>query len=144
MALGLEGDDEESTAQLAQRIVDYLDASNTEETSRAMGRWHRAKGFREAWDAFADNPAELALSFAANSINQMLPYGTKIIAGTTATGAGIGFGVGATAGAAAGGVGAIPGGIAGAGTGAIWGIKNRFCCYFLRIRIHQCNLRCST
>ena len=91
-----------------------------------MGRWHRAKGFREAWDAFADNPAELALSFAANSINQMLPYGTKIIAGTTATGAGIGFGVGATAGAAAGGVGAIPGGIAGAGTGAIWGLRTGF------------------
>ena len=126
MALGLEGDDEESTAQLAQRIVDYLDASNTEETSRAMGRWHRAKGFREAWDAFADNPAELALSFAANSINQMLPYGTKIIAGTTATGAGIGFGVGAVSGSAVGGVGAIPGGIAGAGTGTIWGLRTGF------------------
>ena len=124
MALGLEGDDDESTAELAQRIVDYLDASNTEETSRAMGRWHRAKGFREAWDAFSDNPAELMFSMAANSINQMLPYGTKIIAATTATGTGIGAGIGAT------GFVTGPGGVVttggGAAAGAIWGLRTGF------------------
>ncbi len=45
-----------------------MEASNTGQVSRAMSRWHSAKGFREAWDAFSDNPAELAISFAANSI----------------------------------------------------------------------------
>ena len=117
MALGLDGDDEESTAKLAQRIVDYLDASNTGETSRAMGRWHRAKGFREAWDALSDSPFELTLSLAANSINQMLPYGTKIIAMSTASGTAIGAGIGLS------GFVTGPGGVVTTGAGALGGFS---------------------
>ena len=124
MALGLEGDDEESTAELAQKITDYLDASNSGETSRAMGRWHRAKGFLEAWDAFSDNPMELTMSLAANSINQMLPYGSKIIAMSTASGTAIGAGLGMT------GFVSGPGGVlttgAGATGGFAWGLRSGF------------------
>ena len=125
LALGLEDvDDDASTAQIAQAIVDYMEAGNTGKTSRAMARWHSSRGFREAWDAFSDNPAELALSFAGNSISQMLPYGWKIISGTAATGTAIGAGVGAT------GFVTGPGGVVttagGAMTGLSWGLRTGF------------------
>ncbi len=125
IALGLEDvDDEESTAQIAQRIVDFMEASNTGKTSRAMSRWHSSRGFQEAWDAFSDNPAELALSFAANSISQMLPYGTKIIGISTGSGIATGAGIGAT------GFVSGPGGVLTTGAGAIaggaWGLRTGF------------------
>ena len=82
-----------------------------------MNRWNRAKGFREAWDAFSDNPAKLSVALAANSMSQMLPYGMKIIPSFMAAGAVSGATYGGVAGATAGGVGAIPGAIAGGSSG---------------------------
>ena len=125
LALGLEDtEDEETVAQISRRIVEYMEASNTGQVSRAMSRWHSAKGFREAWDAFSDNPAELAISFAANSISQMLPYGTKIIGISTTTGAGTGAVIGAT------GFVSGPGGVLTTGGGALaggmWGLRTGF------------------
>jgi hypothetical protein len=125
LALGLKDiDDDASTTDIAQAIVDYMEAGNTGKTSRAMARWHSSRGFREAWDAFSDNPAELAISFAGNSISQMLPYGWKIIGGTSATGLAVGAGVGAT------GFVTGPGGVlttgAGALTGLSWGLRTGF------------------
>lgn len=125
LALGLEDmDDDASTANIAEAIVDYMEAGNTGQTSRAMTRWHSSRGFREAWDAFSDNPAELALSFAGNSISQMLPYGWKIIGSSAAAGTGIGAGVGAS------GFVTGPGGVVttagGALTGLSWGLRTGF------------------
>jgi len=125
LALGLEDtEDEETVAQISRRIVEYMEASNTGQVSRAMSRWHSAKGFREAWDAFSDNPAELAISFAANSISQMLPYGTKIIGISTASGAGTGAVIGST------GFVSGPGGVLTTGGGALaggmWGLRTGF------------------
>ena len=125
LALGLEDmDDDASTANIAQAIVDYMEAGNTGQTSRAMTRWHSSRGFREAWDAFSDNPAELALSFAGNSISQMLPYGWKIIGSSAATGTVVGGGIGAS------GFVTGPGGVVttagGALTGLSWGLRTGF------------------
>ena len=95
MSLGLvDVDDDATTAEIARKIVAYMEASNTGQTSRVLNRWHSAKGFREAWDAFSDNPAELSVALAANSFSQMMPYGTKIIGATTATGVGVGAAAG--------------------------------------------------
>jgi len=114
MSLGLvDVDDDATTAEIARKIVAYMEASNTGQTSRVLNRWHSAKGFREAWDAFSDNPAELAVALAANSFSQMMPYGTKIIGATTATG----VGVGATVGSVVPGAGTIAGGLTGLGYG---------------------------
>ena len=114
MSLGLADiDDDATTAEIARKIVAYMEASNTGQTSRVLNRWHSAKGFREAWDAFSDNPAELSVALAANSFSQMMPYGTKIIGATTATG----VGVGAVAGSVVPGAGTIAGGLTGLGYG---------------------------
>ena len=57
MSLGLvDMDDKATTSEIAMNIVKYLDDANTGKTSRAMYRWHSAKGVFEAWYAFADNP----------------------------------------------------------------------------------------
>jgi hypothetical protein len=125
LALGLKDIDSDSdTSDVASAIVDYMEAGDTGKISRAMGRWHQAKGFRESWNAFKDNPAELAVSMAGNSISQMLPYGWKIIGSSAATGTGIGAGIGAT------GFVSGPGGVvttgAGALTGFSWGLRTGF------------------
>jgi len=106
VAMGLSGD---STEEIAQNFVDYMQSTNSGETSREMNRWNRSKTYREMWDAFSDNPMALSVGLAANSISQMLPYGIKIIptamATGTATGAAIGSvvpGAGTAAGAASG------------------------------------------
>lgn len=125
LALGLEDvDDDYTTQQLAEEVVRYMEKSNTGKTSRAMSRWHSARGFREAFDAFIDNPAELALSLAGNSLSQMLPYGWKILGTATATGTATGAGIGMT------GFVTGPGGVVttagGALTGFSWGLRSGF------------------
>jgi hypothetical protein len=89
----------------------YADMYNTE--SRAMARWRNTRGFQEGLGVIADDPAEFLSTWVATSVSQILPYGWKIIAGSTATGAGVGAAIGAPVG----GVGAIPGLITGAGYG---------------------------
>jgi len=91
LSLGLEDlDDDASVADIAEAVVRYMDKAETGKVSRALYRWHQARGFVEAWDAYSDNPLELMTSLAANSMSQMLPYGWKIISSTTAAGAGTG------------------------------------------------------
>jgi len=89
----------------------YADMSNTED--RAMARWRNSRGFVEGASTIASDPFEILSTWVASSLSQILPYGTKIVAASTATGAG----VGAISGAAVGGVGAIPGAITGGGYG---------------------------
>lgn len=119
IALGLEDiDDEKSVERLSLELINYLEQAQTGKMGRAESRFHSARGWAEMWDVIKDDPLELAIGWAANSMSQMLPYGWKIIAGSTATGAATGAGVGV----AAGGVGAIPGAL----TGAAWGLRSGF------------------
>ncbi len=91
VAMGLSGD---STEEIAANFVNYMQNTNSGETSREMNRWNRSKGYREMWDAFSDNPLSLSVGLAANSISQMLPYGMKIIPSMAATGTAVGAGLG--------------------------------------------------
>lgn len=119
MSLGLKDlDDDADTKEVASAIIKYLEEAETGKMGRAESRYHQARGFSEAWDVFKDDPGELALAFAANSIGQMLPYGWKIISGSTATGAGTGAVVGSV----------VPGAgtAAGAVTGAGYGLRTGF------------------
>lgn len=110
-SLGITGD---STEEVAKNLVEYMNQGNTGQVSREMNRWNRAKGFRETWDAFSDNPGKLALGLAANSMSQMLPYGMKIIPSFMAAG----FATGSAAGSFVPGAGTLAGGLSGLGYGA--------------------------
>ena len=114
LSLGLTDlDDDAETKEVAASIIKYLEESETGKMGRAEGRYHQSRGFAEAWDVFKDDPGELAMAFAANSIGQMLPYGWKIISGSTATG----IGTGAVVGSVVPGAGTAAGAITGAGYG---------------------------
>ena len=120
---GYDLDDPNSTKKAAEAIVGFLeDRSSTK--SRALTRWGNANGFDESWDVIADNPLEWATTLAGQSLAMMAPYGSKIIATTTATGIGIGVGTGLS------GFATGPGGVvttgAGAATGGIWGFRTGF------------------
>lgn len=114
MAVGLDGGDEKSTAEVAAAFVDYMNKANTGETNRVQQRFHSDRGFREVWETLKNDPFELALGLAAESMSQMMPYGLKIIPASIAAGAGTGAAIGVTGA----GVGAVPGAITGAGYGA--------------------------
>jgi hypothetical protein len=106
---GYDLDDPESTKKAAKKIVDYLqDRSNTK--SRVLSRWQKANGFDETWDVISDNPFEWATTLAGQSLSMMLPYGSKIIASSTAGGAAVGS--------------VVPG--AGTAAGATWGFRTGF------------------
>ena len=114
---GYDLDDPESTRKAAASIVTYLqDRSNTK--SRTLYRWQKANGFDESWDVIADNPMEWATTLAGQSLSMMLPYGSKIIASSTAAGTG----TGAVAGSVIPGAGTA----AGATTGFTWGFRTGF------------------
>ena len=120
---GYDLDDPEATKKAAEAIVGFLeDRSSTK--SRVLTRWGNANGFDESWDVISDNPLEWATTLAGQSLAMMAPYGSKIIATTTATGIGIGAGIGAS------GFVTGPGGVvttgAGAATGGIWGFRTGF------------------
>ncbi len=112
-ALGITGD---TTEELAEKFVEYMRASNTGKVSRELNRYHSAKGFREAFDAFSDDIPTMAMAYAANSLSQMLPYGLRLLLTAVPTGVGIGAGAGTVA---AGPLGTIPG----AATGLAYGLR---------------------
>ena len=119
LSLGLKDlDDDADTEEVARAIIENLKAAETGKMGRAEARFHQSRGFREAWDVFKDDPGELALALAANSMGQMLPYGWKIIGASTATGAGAGAVYGSV----------VPGAgtAAGAVTGAGYGLRTGF------------------
>jgi hypothetical protein len=109
--------------EAARIIVENLTTDQSGKTSRVMSRWQQASGAAEGFDVFLDNPFELALTMAGTSLSQILPYGMKIVAGTTAVGAGTGATIGATGflagptGIATTAGGAITGGVTGFRTG---------------------------
>ena len=104
LSLGLKDvDDDADVEEVAAAVIKYMQDSETGKIGRTQYRYHQAKGFLEVWDIFKDDPLELATSLAAESMSQMLPYGWKILAGSTVTGAGAGFALGGPAGALRGG-----------------------------------------
>ena len=116
MSLGLTDlDSDASSMDAAKAIIQYMQDADTGKQGRAEYRWHSARGFRESWSAFKNDPIELGVSLAANSISQMLPYGWKMIGGATAAGAGTGALIGAS------GFVTGPGGVLTTGAGAIGG-----------------------
>ena len=120
---GYDLDDPESTKKAAESIVGFLE-NRASTKSRVLTRWGNANGFDESWDVISDNPLEWATTLAGQSLAMMAPYGSKIIATTTASGIGIGAGIGAS------GFVTGPGGVvttgAGAATGGIWGFRTGF------------------
>jgi stringent starvation protein B len=85
-----------SPEDVAQKIVDALSETETGKNSIVAQRFHSSKNFKDIWDTFKDDPAELALTMAAESMAQLLPMALKIVPTTTAVGAGVGAGIGAT------------------------------------------------
>ena len=119
MSLGLvDLDDDASIDKVAVEIIKYLQESETGKIGRAQSRFNQAKGFKEVWDMFKDDPAELSINFVSESISQMLPYGWKLIAGSTASGAAGGAIIGSV----------VPGAgtAAGALTGLSYGLRSGF------------------
>ena len=115
LSLGLEDIDDDATrAEIAQAVVDYMAQANTGDVSRVSNRYHQAKGFWEIFQVVWDNPLELSLTLAGESLSQMLPYGTKLVGAGVVTGAG----GGALYGSAVPGYGTAGGALLGAGYGA--------------------------
>ena len=94
--------------------------------ARVMSRWNRAKGFKETFQVVKDNPLELSMALAMNSIGLMLPYGVEFITSGALGGMATGAVYGGAAGAAVGGVGAAPGAVAGATAGLAKGLRAGF------------------
>ena len=94
--LGIKDVDSKTDKEEASRIIVDNLTNQSGKTSRVMSRWQQASGVSESFDAFLDNPFELALTLAGTSLSQILPYGMKIVAGTTAVGTGTGAAIGAT------------------------------------------------
>ena len=116
-ALGLvDLDDDASAEEVAAAVVKYLDEADTGKTSGVLARFHSSRGFREGWNNYKNDPYELMVSLAAESLSQMLPYGWKIVGSTVSTGAATGAAIGAS------GLNPITVG-AGALTGASWGLR---------------------
>ena len=116
-SLGLTDVSDDATAlETAESLIKYLDAADTGNIGRAQYRFNTSKGFVDAWRAFRDDPYELSLALAAESMSMMLPYGMKIVGSTAATGTAAGAALG-SAGFALG-----PTGVATTGAGALAGL----------------------
>lgn len=116
-------DDAALSAAVAELIA--INESKDGRMARGLTRFNNSRTDREMYRALRNDPLEVALQWMGSSLAQVLPYGAKILAGTTATGAGIGAAYGAT-GFSAGPVGAVTttgGAIAGAGYGARLGMS---------------------
>ena len=113
-----------SPEEVAQKIIDALSETETGKNSIVAQRFHSSKNFKDIWDTFKDDPAELALTMAAESMAQLGPMWLKIVPTTTVVGAGVGGGMGATGfslgpvGFATTGAGVLGGGAAGFRTGS--------------------------
>ena len=117
-ALGIRNlDDGGNIEDSAKLIVQYLQEGETGKQGRAEYRWHQARGFQESWNAFKNDPVELSVSLAANSISMMLPYGWKIVGASAAAGTATGAAIGAS------GFVTGPGGVVTTGAGALAGLS---------------------
>ena len=86
--------DPDDPMSVALAIVSSAKAKAEMGDSRTMLAWSDAKTAQESWEVFLDNPFEWATQLSANSVGQMLEFGSQIIPVAGAAG----FGIGATTG----------------------------------------------
>ncbi len=98
----------------AELISKYL-GSQSPNLGRVSSRYAQARTSKEIADVILDNPLEWTLTLMGESLSQMLPYGTKLVATT----AGTGTGTGAVVGSVAPGAGTVAGGL----TGLSYGVR---------------------
>ncbi len=98
----------------AELISKYL-GSQSPNLGRVSSRYAQARTAKEVADVILDNPLEWSLTLMGESLSQMLPYGTKLVATT----AGTGTGTGAVVGSVAPGAGTVAGGL----TGLSYGVR---------------------
>lgn len=123
MSMGIvDMEDDLSIREAAEYIVNQKNIQQSKPTGRALSRYHGALSYSERMDAFYDDPVEIAMSMAAQSISQMLPYGLKIVGAAVTAEAAVGGTMGAT-GFSAGPLGFATTG-AGLIAGGIDGLKN--------------------
>ena len=82
--------DPDDSMSVALAIVSSAKAKAEMGDSRTMLAWNDSKTAQESWEVFLDNPFEWATQLSANSVGQMLEFGSQIIPVTGATGFGIG------------------------------------------------------
>jgi len=114
-ALGGFGIDMDDDAAVAKAVADMIAIEEGKDgrLARGLTRFNNARTNAEMYRALRNDPAEVSMQWMGASLAQMLPYGSKILAGTAATGAATGAVVGSTAL----GAGAVPGAVAGLGYG---------------------------
>lgn len=98
----------------AELISKYL-GSQSPNLGRVSSRYAQARTAKEVADVILDNPLEWTLTLMGESLSQMLPYGTKLVATT----AGTGTATGAVVGSVAPGAGTVAGGL----TGLSYGVR---------------------
>ena len=80
LSLGLEDIDENSTVEAAAAAISkYAAEAQTGKEGRGFYRYQKGRTVAEELDAFYDQPLEVGISLAAESLTQMLPYGSIII-----------------------------------------------------------------
>ena len=82
--------DPDDSMSVALAIVSSAKAKAEMGDSRTMLAWNDSKTAQESWEVFLDDPFEWATQLSANSVGQMLEFGSQIIPATGATGAGMG------------------------------------------------------
>ena len=82
--------DPDDTMSVALAIVSSAQAKAEMGDSRTMLAWNDSKTAQESWEVFLDNPFEWAMQLSANSVGQMLEFGSQIIPAAGATGFGAG------------------------------------------------------
>ena len=82
--------DPDDTMSVALAIVSSAQAKAEMGDSRTMLAWNDSKTAQESWEVFLDNPFEWAMQLSANSVGQMLEFGSQIIPAAGATGLGAG------------------------------------------------------
>ena len=86
--------DPNDVKSVARAIVEGVRNKASKGDTRTMLAWNNANSWEEIFNVIQNDPAEWALQLSANSIGQMLEYGTQIVTVSGAAGAGTGAGYG--------------------------------------------------
>ena len=88
--------DPDDIMSVAQAIVNSVEDKAQIGDTRTMLAWNEAQTNQEIWNVIQNDPFEWALQLSANSIGQMLEYGSQIVPISGVVGAGVGGTIGAT------------------------------------------------
>ena len=90
--------DPNDVKSVARAIVEGVRNKAAMGDTRTMLAWNKAKSWEEIFNVIQNDPVEWAMQLSANSLGQMLEYGSQIVTVSGATGAGVGAGYGALGG----------------------------------------------